>query len=74
MNGSTPPPVPSQLTPGFVPAPARPQPLGEDPQDILPIQGALGAAESMLRHPRRIVFHLRQPGAGSLLLSLLLLN
>ena len=73
MNGSTPPPVPGQLTPGFVPAPARPQPLGEDPQDILPIQGALGAAESMLRHPRRIVFHLRQPGAGSLLLSLLLI-
>ena len=72
MNGSTPPPVPAPLTPGFIP-PSRPQALGEDPQDIVPIAGVFNAVESMLRHPRRIMFHLRQPGAGRILLSLLLI-
>jgi len=73
MNESTPPPVPHPTIPDRSWAPSPIRELGEDPQDLLPVHGVLGAAEAMLRHPRRIQYHLRQPHAGRLLLSLLLI-
>lgn len=73
MNESTPPPIPAQMIPGPTLVPSRTRELGDDPQDVLPIHGVFGAAEAMLRHPRRIQYHLRQPDAGRLLLSLLVI-
>ncbi len=47
--------------------------LGEDPGDRVPIRGALGVIEAVLRHPRRVVFHLNQGSDISRLVGLLLL-
>ena len=73
MNEYTPPPLPSMLnpTPPAVAAPVE-RPLGENPDDHLPIPGVLAAVESMLRQPRRVMYHLRQPGSGHLIIALLM--
>src|SRR6185436_4361111 len=73
MNEYTPPPLPSMLnsTAAAIPAPDH-RPLGENPDDRLPIPGVLAAVESMLRQPRRIMYHLRQPGSGHLIVALLM--
>src|SRR6266545_2659483 len=72
----TPPPLPPVLNAAAAIA-ASPgggsRPLGEDPQDREPIPGPFAAVESILRHPRRILYHLRQPGSGSLILVLFLI-
>lgn len=70
MNESnpTPPPVPPMLNP-----PSGSRPLGEDPQDREIIRGPISAIESILRHPRRVLYQLRQPGAGHLIIALLLI-
>jgi hypothetical protein len=57
--------------PGAAAAPDQ-RPLGENPEDRLPIPGVLAAVESMLRQPRRVMYHLRQPGSGHLILALLM--
>jgi hypothetical protein len=49
------------------------RPLGEEPQDREPIPGPLAAIESILRHPRRVLYHLRQPRAGNLIFALFLI-
>jgi Kef-type K+ transport system membrane component KefB len=46
--------------------------LGDDPADRVPIKNVLGAVEAILRHPRRLMFQLRQPGAGQLIGAMLL--
>ncbi len=48
-----------------------PRPLGEDPADREPIPNVLGAVEALLRQPRRLMFQLRQPGAGKLIAGML---
>ena len=50
------------------PSPANPalQPLGENPDDRLPIFNIIGAVDAILRQPRRVMYQLRQPGAGYL--------
>ena len=53
------------------PAPAASQPLGENPEDRLPITNVVGAIEAILRQPRRVMYQLRQPGAGRLILLML---
>jgi hypothetical protein len=72
----TPPPVPPMLNTSAAIA-ASPgggsRPLGEDPQDREPIPSPLAAIESILRHPRRILFRLREPGSGNLIFALLLI-
>lgn len=72
----TPPPIPPVLSAAAAIA-ASPgggsRPLGEDPQDREPIPGPFAAVESILRHPRRILFRLRQPGSGNLIVALLLI-
>lgn len=41
--------------------------LGEHPDERQPIPNAIVAIEAVLRQPRRVLFQLRQPGAGGLL-------
>ncbi len=64
------PPLKSSATPG---SPGGSRPLGEDPRDREAISGPLTAVEAMLRNPRRILYHLRQPGPGHVLFALLLI-
>ena len=54
-------------------SPSGSRPLGEDPQDREVIRGPISAIESILRHPRRVLYQLRQPGAGHLIIALLLI-
>src|SRR6266542_2010891 len=70
-----PPPLPPVLTSAPAVAAARPGPLplGDDPQDREPIRHPLAAVEAVLRHPRRVLYQLRQPGSGNLILALLLI-
>jgi hypothetical protein len=60
-----PPPFPS--TPGC-------QPLGENLEEREPITTGVGAIDAILRQPRRVMFQLRQPGAGRLILAMLLVT
>jgi hypothetical protein len=71
MNGTNPPPVPPQIPSGYAPTYA-PRPLGDDPAERVPITNVVGAIEALLRHPRRLMFQLRQPGSGGLIASMLL--
>ena len=47
-------------------------PLGENPEDREPIPNVVVAIEAILRQPRRVMFQLRQPGAGRLVFSMVL--
>lgn len=74
MNESNPnqPPFPTQATPSLPPPPITgPRPLGDDPAEREPIPNVIVAIEAMLRQPRRLMFQLRQPGAGKLIASML---
>src|SRR5258706_863081 len=46
------------------------QPLGENPEDREPIPGVIGAVEAILRHPRRLMYQLRQPRSGPLIVGM----
>ena len=59
-------PIPPQLPQPHLAA----LPLGEHPDDRVPITGPLTTFEAILRQPRRIVFHLRQGNAGSVITAL----
>lgn len=60
------PPVPPTLPP--TPPFYGPLPLGENPDDREPVRNAVAAIEAILRQPRRVMYQLRQPGAGQLML------
>ena len=45
--------------------------LGEDPAERVPIHGIFGVVEAVLRQPRRVMYQLRQPGAGGLIAGML---
>ena len=47
------------------------EPLGENPDDRQPIPNAVAAIEAILRQPRRVMFQLRQPGSGRLILFMI---
>src|SRR3989442_781248 len=64
---STPPVIP----PGHPSAGPSLLPLGANPDEELPIPNFVGAIEAMLRQPRRVMFQLRQPGAGRLIAAML---
>src|SRR6185503_19511864 len=68
MNDSSPPRIPTQ--PVIV---AAAVPLGEQPEDRLPIYGVTAAMEAILRQPRRVMFQLRQTASGRLIWAMLLL-
>jgi hypothetical protein len=63
--------VPPRIAAAHPPAPP-PQPLGENPADREPIPGIVAAIEALLRHPQRVMYHLRQPGSGRLILLMLM--
>ena len=72
-----PPPIPPMLAAAASVTAASPngsRPLGEDPEDREPIPSPLAAIESILRHPRRVLYQLRQPGAGNLIFALFLIG
>jgi hypothetical protein len=75
MNGTPPnnPGLPTQINSPYAtpPPPLRSVPLGELPEDREPIANPLNAVEAILRHPRRVIYHLHQPGAGGLTAGML---
>ncbi len=62
-------PVPPQIPP--LPYPPLP---GESPEERAPIPNAITAIEAVLRQPRRVLYQLRQPGAGRLIAWMLLVS
>jgi len=74
MNNQNPiPPTPSQVPPPIPPVmPASgPRFLGDDPSERAAIPNVIVAIEAILRQPRRVIFQLRQPGAGQLIAAML---
>src|SRR5476651_383071 len=75
-----PPPNPAQTfaakISGPLPPPplAGPRPLGDDPSERVPITSVVAAIDAILRHPRRVMFQLYQPGAGKLIALMLLVS
>jgi len=63
--------VPPRIAAAHPAAPA-PQPLGENPEDRVPIPNVVSAIEAILRQPRRVMYYFRQPGAGRLIWLLLM--
>lgn len=51
-----------------------PRQLGDDPAERVPITNAFAAIEALLRQPRRLLFQLRQPGAGGLIAQMLFVS
>ncbi len=75
INDPLPPQIPPQAPPVIPPATPRTQnALGDDPAERQPISNFLAAVECVLRHPRRVMFQLRQPGAGKLIGALLFVS
>jgi hypothetical protein len=64
-------PVPPQIPP-TPPHAYGQRPLGENPEERAPIPNMLTAIEAILRQPRRVMFQLREPGAGRLIITMLL--
>jgi hypothetical protein len=71
MNDIIPPgQLPTQIT-QTTPSSYVPHLLGDDPADREPISGFVTTVECMLRQPKRLMFQLRQPGAGKLIARML---
>jgi hypothetical protein len=71
MNDSNSPPVIPQ--PALARATAgqtSPAPLGANPAEQVPIPNGAAAIESILRQPRRVLYQLRQPGSGRLIVTM----
>jgi len=62
-----PPPIPGRASAGLS------VPLGEAPDDRVPVSGFITAIESILRQPRRIIYQLHQEGQSSLIGRLLVI-
>jgi hypothetical protein len=77
MNEPNPPPpqFPPQ-TPPIPPVPPLPpftsRAPGDNPEDRAPITNPIQAVEAILRQPRRVMYQLRQPGAGALMMYLMI--
>jgi hypothetical protein len=50
------------------------RPLGDDPAERATIPNVITAIEAILRQPRRLMYQLRQPGAGRLMLAMLVVS
>ena len=64
--------LPPQIPPRILPTDLRQ--LGDDPSERVPIPHAFAAIDAILRHPRRVMFQLRQPDAGKLIAMMLLVS
>ena len=63
--------IPPQVPPQFIPPPfPERRLLGDDPAERVPIPHVFTAIEALLRQPRRLLFQLRQPGAGKLIVAM----
>jgi len=62
--------VPPRIAAAHAPAPNYQLP-GENPEEREPITSLVGAIDAILRQPRRVMYQLRQPGAGRLTLAML---
>jgi hypothetical protein len=71
MNDDTNPAGPPRLPPPPQALAGGSLPPGEDPSDRVAIRSTTGAIEAMLRQPARVLFQLRQPGAGKLVAAML---
>jgi hypothetical protein len=72
MNSMNPnPPNPPVIPPQISAAQAASLPLGENPGEQERIPGLIVAIEAILRQPRRVMYQLRQPGAGRLISAML---
>ena len=69
-----PPTVPPQIPAPSLALPPALLPLGENPEDREPIPNVVGAIESILRKPRRVMYQLRQPRSGWLIFSMILVS
>ncbi|HEX3889832.1 MAG TPA: hypothetical protein VHX90_03185 [Verrucomicrobiae bacterium] len=65
-------PIPSQIPPVISSGGARQ--LGDDPLERVAIPNVIASIEALLRHPRRMMFQLRQPRAGKLIAVMLLIS
>ncbi len=77
MNNQNPiPPTPPQVPPPIPPvmASSGPRSLGDDPVECVAIPKVIVAIEAILRQPRRVMFQLRQPGAGQLIVTMLFVS
>jgi len=63
----------SNAIPPVIPA-VTPRQLGDDPAERVPITNAFAAIEALLRQPRRLLFQLRQPGAGGLIAQMIFVS
>jgi hypothetical protein len=74
MNEQTPlPPQLQPILPPVIPA-SGPRVLGDDPSERVAIPNIIVAIEAILRQPRRVMFQLRQPGAGRLIVGMLFVS
>ena len=67
-TASAPPLIPPRIPPAEGSQP------GDDPADRVPISNAAAAIDAILRRPRRVMFQLRQPDAGKLILMMILVS
>jgi hypothetical protein len=69
-------PFPPQIPPRIptVATPSGVMQLGDDPAERIPIPNVVAAIDSILRHPRRVMFQLRQPDAGKLIAMMMLVS
>jgi hypothetical protein len=68
----TPVPVPHPpRLPATAGSPATPSPLGDDPNDCEPVSSFAGVLDALLRHPRRVMYRLREPASGWLIGAML---
>src|ERR1039457_5300445 len=69
-------PIPPQIPPRIPPVatPSCAQQLGDDPAERAAITNVVAAIDAILRHPRRVMFQLRQPDAGKLIAMMLLVS
>lgn len=56
----------------WTPSTNNPVQLGDDPAERVPITGIVSAMDAMLRQPRRVMFQLREPGAGKVIGAMIL--
>jgi hypothetical protein len=60
-----------QIPPVIPPAPGQ---LGDDPLERVAIPNVVTAIDAILRHPRRVMFQLRQPDAGNLIAKMIFIS
>src|SRR6266581_1450938 len=68
---NTPPLIPQTALVGVTAGQTSPSTLGANPEEQTPIPNAVATVESILRQPRRVLYQLRQPGSGRLMVTMI---